>query len=43
MNEQDMISELKQTEERLRTERFRIKGIIKVLEKVNSVVGKKRK
>jgi len=34
MNDQDIINELKQSEERLRTERFRIKGIIKNMEKI---------
>jgi len=35
MNTQDIINELKQSEEHLRAERFRIKGIIKHLEKPN--------
>jgi len=34
MNDQDIINELKQSEERLRTERLRIKGIIKNMEKI---------
>jgi len=35
MNTQDIINELKQSEERLMVECFRIKGIIKHLEKPN--------